>query len=155
MSYSFLPENKEVEYQRKTFLESLRLYGVPSKFIPLASSPTVTHDMYDDIETQNPGTYQEPIDVWVSFEENPTIKTLKNLGWYTKGDENIPILAHVPYMYEGVAFKPEKDDVLQIGLDDYNAKKFLIKDFRGMGHPHVIYWSCKLVKLDIDYEKKE
>lgn len=147
---SLLPGSKEVEYHRKNFLESLKLYGVPAKYIALSESPTVTHDLYDDIEVQNPGTYKVPVDVFVTFEENPTAKTLKGLGWYTKGDENIPILAHVPIVYEGQSFAPEKDDVLEIGVNGYAPKKFLIKDFRGMGHPNVIYWVCKLVKLDVD-----
>jgi hypothetical protein len=141
-----------VEYHRKNFMESLKLYGVDSTYKSITSNQSESYDLYDDIEVSKNATYSDGIPVKVTFEEVPTVKTLKNLGWYTKGDENIPILAHVPVKYEGTEFSPKKDDMLVIAADGYPSKKFLIKDFRGQGFPNVIYWVCKLVKLDVDRE---
>lgn len=148
---SFVPNSTEVDYLRKNFMETLKLYGVQAKYHPITSSTETAYDLYDDVQVESTGTYGEPLDVFVTFEEVPNIKTLKALGWYIKSDENLPMLAHVPLTYEGSPVKVKKDDIIEIVGNDYvKSRKFLIKDFRGHGFPNVVYWVCKLVNLDVN-----
>lgn len=132
-------------------METLRLYGIPAKYYQIATATSEAYDLYDDVKVKELGTYAEPIDIRVTFEISPSIKTLKSLGWYIKGEENLPIVAYVPLQYEGTIMKVGKDDIIEIVGNGYEkSRKFQIKDFKGQGFPNVVYWACNLVRLDVN-----
>jgi hypothetical protein len=140
----------EAIYLRDQFDETLRLYGIDATLIPIRrdTSTDNVYDMYDDIKTTESTTYGEPVNIQMVFEEQPTVKALKSLGWYDEG-ETLPFLGLVPIKYEGIDIMPVKDDVIEIQanpIDNFPPKKLLMKDFASRGSfPNVVYWVVKLV----------
>lgn len=135
---------QEVKYQRDMFMETLNLYGVPAKYYPIIDDNNQAYDMYDDIPTDV--AFSEYIEVPITFDEVPQVKTLKSLGWYNPS-EILPVIANLPIEYNDQGIRPKLDDKLVIESPGFPSKKFLIKDFMGRGFPDVIYWVCKLVPL--------
>lgn len=148
-----LYRNKEVEYQRANFQETLKVHGILSKLYPInREGGDNTYDFYNDIKNEN-NTYGDPITIKIVFEEVPQINTLRNLGWYVK-DESLPHLAYVPVDYidsygERILVTPIVDDKIELTdnpIDDSRSKReYLIKDFKSQGYPNTIYYICKLV----------
>lgn len=148
-----LYRDKEVEYMRDQFQETLRVHGIPSKLYPVnREGGDTVYDFYNDIKSENT-TYKDPINIKIVFQEVPQINTLRNLGWYVK-DESLPHLAYVPTEYidkygEKSLVTPIVDDKIELAdnpIDDMRStREYLIKDFKSQGYPNTIYYICKLV----------
>lgn len=79
-----------IKLQRQWFKEMTKLHGI--KVIYKAPREDKTYDMYGELETN----YYEPIITNCIFEEYPTQRTMKKLGWDSiLSDENSII--HVSY----------------------------------------------------------
>ena len=87
--------NKEdIELHREYFKEMVDLLGV----IVLYRSPKVKDiGTYGNIEA----IYDNPIPVGCIFDEYPTVKTMKKLGWNSELSESVSII-HVPYDLKGL-----------------------------------------------------
>lgn len=150
MVYQINP--KELSYHRNNFYENLKVHGIPCKIYSIHDIHSEAYDFYHDIVDEST-SFDNSINSYITYEEVPTIKTLKSLGWYVES-EALPIVAYIPVIYEdrdGVTatFSPSIDDkiVLRSNPFDTNTSEraFLLKDFKGNGFPSAIYYTCKLV----------
>lgn len=147
---------KELLYHRKNFYETLAVHGIPCTISSIGESREETHDFYGDIRVDVAHTVS--IQSRITYDETPTIHTLKSLGMYVD-DEDPPLLANIPVYYEDLSkapaeFVPKVDDLVTIVINpiDTNSstRKFLIKEFVGKGFPNVVYYICKLVPYRTD-----
>ena len=143
---------KETLYQRSQMFENMRVHGIKARITSIGSLYEGTYDFYNDI-ADSQESFDDTIDTWLTYDEVPSIKTLRSLGWYVE-TEDFPVIAYIPVLYYGrnlkvASFKPRVDDkVTLIGnpLDENpSTRDFLIKDFKGNGFPNTIYYTCKLV----------
>lgn len=85
-----------IKLQRAYFKQMCSLLGVRALYrAPRDSSKT--YNGYGELDT----FYKEPISVMCIFDEHPSQKSMKKLGWNAELQEN-PIVIHVPYDLEGV-----------------------------------------------------
>lgn len=143
---------KETLYQRKQMYENMRVHGIKATIDSIGNSHSVTYDFYNDIKSEEE-SFDDTIETWLTYEEVPSIKTLRSLGWYIE-TEDFPVIAYIPVMYlkrdgEVASFRPSVDDKVTLianPIDDNSSvRKFLIKDFKGNGFPNTIYYTVKLV----------
>lgn len=143
---------KETLYHRKQMYENMRVHGIPAHIHSIGEPHENTYDFYNDI-ADSEKSFDEDIDTWLTYEEVPSIKTLRSLGWYIE-TEDFPVIAYIPVYYatkEGkpANFRPAVDDkvILVANPIDSNSstREFLIKDFKGNGFPNTIYYTVKLV----------
>lgn len=144
--------NRELLYHRKNFYDNLRIHGTPCRIYSINNEYQAAYDFYSDIKDDNT-SFDDSIESYLTYEEVPTIKTLKSLGWYVEGEE-LPVIGYVPVHYEDkngdpATFSPSVDDKVEVRVNPYDknssVRQFLIKDFKGQGFPSVIYYTCKLV----------
>lgn len=159
-----LYRNKEVDYMRQQFQETLKVHGIPSKLYPVnRDGGDTVYDFYNDIKETPNVVYGNPINIKIVFQEVPQINTLRNLGWYIK-DEDLPYLAYIPTEYldnygDRVLITPIVDDKIELTdnpIDDTRStREYLIKDFKSQGYPNTIYYICKLVPNYINVSNVE
>lgn len=133
--------------------ENMRVHGIAARIYSIGDTYDETYDFYSDIAHQQ-DSYDEEIETWVTYEEVPSIKTLRSLGWYVE-NEDFPVIAYIPVLYytkhcsDASSFKPKVDDKIILVAnpidDNPSTREFLIKDFKGNGFPNTIYYTCKLV----------
>lgn len=147
---------KETLYHRKQMFETMKVHGIPCKIESIANQYGVAYDFYNDVVDES--SFDDSIETWLTYEEVPSIKTLRSLGWYVE-TEDFPVIAYIPVMYLGrdgnvAAFHPSVDDRVTLTANpiDENSsqRRFLIKDFKGNGFPNTIYYTCKLVPERVD-----
>lgn len=143
---------KETLYQRKQMFDNMKIHGIKAQIESIGDSYNDTYDFYNDIEDPS-ASFDARIDTWLTYDEVPTIKTLRSLGWFVETEE-FPVIAFIPVMYlkrDGsvASFKPAVDDkVILVAnpIDDNSSEReFLIKDFKGNGFPNTIYYTVKMV----------
>lgn len=104
--------------QRQYFKELVRLYGI--QVIYRAPREGKHYTTYTEIDSN----YYEPIVVGCLFDEHPTQKTLKKIGW-TSELQTESSLIHIPYdvpkIQAGALF------MIPSGLDDGKARLFRVK----------------------------
>lgn len=143
---------KETLYQRKQMYENMRTHGIKAQIESIGDVHHETYDFYNDIASSET-SFDNKIDTWLTYEEVPTIKTLRSLGWYIE-TEDFPVIAYIPVLYmerdgRPASFRPKVDDkVILVAnpMDDNSSRReFLVKDFKGNGFPNTIYYTVKLV----------
>lgn len=152
---------KEALYHRKQMFETMRVHGIPATIESIKDNYEETYDFYNDIEDHEE-SFDSAIETYLTYEEVPTIKTLRSLGWYVETEE-FPVIAYIPVMYlrktpkgdhEIASFRPAVDDRVTLVAnpidDNRSTRQFLIKDFKGNGFPNTIYYTCKLVPYRVD-----
>lgn len=147
---------KELLYHRQNFYETQRVHGIPCIIRSIGANKEDTHDFYGDVNDTT--TYQDEIATYMTYDEAPTIRTLKSLGMFVDKDDP-PILGFIPVYYQDAegnpaTFLPKVDDLIEINVStiDHNpsTRKYLIKYFEGKGFPNVIYYVCNIVPHRID-----
>ena len=93
--YGFLFKEKDIKLHRKYFEEMVSMMGVQVKY--RACRPSKTWTTYSEIDSN----YLEPIVVGCLFEEHPTPKTMKKLGWVSELETSASLIS-VPYDLEGL-----------------------------------------------------
>lgn len=83
--------------KREQFKEAAHLIGIPAKYQYFLDKHYTSH-------TEVKGTFSEPEDLDIIFEEHPPQKTLKTLGWYSEDKENRPMIAHLPFDTKNLEF---------------------------------------------------
>jgi hypothetical protein len=148
---------RETLYQRKQMYENMKIHGIKAQIDSIKDTYNDTYDFYNDIIHEET-SFDDKIDTWLTYEEVPTIKTLRSLGWYIETEE-FPVIAYIPVLYvkrDGslATFSPAVDDKVTLIANPIDPnpseRKFLIKDFRGHGFPNIIYYTVKLVPFRVD-----
>lgn len=86
-----LPQESETRMLASQIEQALNMYGAEaSLYLPESIS------MY--LDRVNPG---KGLPVKVVFDENPSKRLLKNLGWWTEDQESTPNLVYFPVSYNG------------------------------------------------------
>lgn len=143
---------KETLYHRKQMYENMRVHGIAAKIESIGDTYSETYDFYGDIADEVE-SFDTQIDTYLTYDEVPSIKTLRSLGWYIE-TEDFPVIGYIPVYYstrdgKPASFRPAVDDkVILVAnpLDDNSSvREFLIKDFKGNGFPNTIYYTVKLV----------
>lgn len=148
---------KETLYHRRQMYDNMRTHGIVATIESIGDEYEETYDFYNDIADEHT-SFDNTISTYLTYEEVPSIKTLRSLGWYIE-TEDFPVIAYIPVLYmkrDGTpaSFRPAVDDkvILTANPIDSNSseRKFLIKDFKGNGFPNTIYYTCKLVPYRVD-----
>lgn len=148
---------KETLYQRRQMYDTMRIHGIAARIKSIGDTYEETYDFYNDIVDEQQ-SFDNMINTWLTYEEVPSIKTLRSLGWYIE-TEDFPVIAYIPVLYlerDGTpaSFRPAVDDevILTANPIDKNSseRKFLIKDFKGNGFPNTIYYTVKLVPMRVN-----
>lgn len=143
---------KETLYHRKQMYDNMRIHGISAKIESIGNNYGETYDFYNDIIDQEK-SFDDTIDTWLTYDEVPSIKTLRSLGWYIE-TEDFPVIAYIPVYYickdgSPASFRPAVDDKVILVAnpidDNSSTREFLIKDFKGNGFPNTIYYTVKLV----------
>ena len=110
---------EDIKLYREWFKEMCSLIGIKVRYrYPLPN--TKTYSLYGELDT----CYSEEIkDVGIIFEEHPTERTMKKLGWTSEVDEGMSII-HVPYDLIGI----QSGCLVKIpaGLDNAEPRTFRI-----------------------------
>jgi len=148
---------KEVLYHRKQMYENMKVHGISAVIDSIKDSYLDTYDFYNDIVGEET-SFDRTINTFITYEEVPSIRTLKSLGWYVETEE-FPVVAYIPVLYiresgKPADFRPAVDDKVTLvsnPIDDNSStRSFLIKDFKGNGFPNTIYYTVKLVPFRAD-----
>lgn len=143
---------RETLYHRKQMYENMKVHGIRAQIESIGDTYDDTYDFYNDIIHEET-SFDNKIDTWITYEEVPSIKTLRSLGWYIE-TEDFPVIAYIPVLYvkrDGslASFRPAVDDKVTLIANpiDKNSseRSFLIKDFKGNGFPNTIYYTVKMV----------
>jgi len=145
--------SRETLYHRKQFYENMIVHGISCRIYSLKRNDEEAYDFYNDIRDEELSYDDNFIESRINYEELPTIKTLKSLGWYIDG-ENFPAIGYIPVVYmdkdgQLTVYTPQKDDKIVVVAnpvdDNSSVRSFLLKDFVGNGFPNVIYYTCNMV----------
>lgn len=147
---------RETLYHRKQMYENMKVHGIKAQIDSIKDTYEDTYDFYNDIIHEE-NSFDDKINTWITYEEVPSIKTLRSLGWYIE-TEDFPVIAYVPVLYvkrDGTlaSFHPSVDDKVTLvanPIDPNSSERvFLIKDFKGNGFPNTIYYTVKLVPMRV------
>lgn len=112
-----LLNKKNIELNRKYFTQMTNLLGI--NVLYRAPRESKTYNDYAELDS----TYYEPIIVGVIYDEHPTQKTMKKLGWNHELADTTTII-HVPYDLEkiqtGALF------IIPSGLDNTEGRVFRV-----------------------------
>lgn len=76
---------------RKRYDEALQMMGIPAKYqYPLMPGTNVQGETVVD-------SYSDPEDIFIFFEGNPKVTTLKRLGWVVDNSDQLPLLIHCSF----------------------------------------------------------
>ena len=116
-----LIKEKNVKLQRFYFKQAVKLIGIQTLY--RAPRKDKHYNGYGELDT----FFFEPVKVGVIFEDNPTIWTLRTLGWDTELQEGENLI-HVPYDVPGL----ESGGVFEIpsGIDHTEPRRFRILKMR-------------------------
>ena len=127
--------NPDIKLQRTYFKEMCKLIGI--NCIYRAVKPGKKYTTYSELDTN----FEKPVLLSCIFDEHPTQKTLKKIGWVSELQEGSSII-HIPYdtpsIQQGCLF------TLPSGIDDGKGRLFrLIKISNIMVYPASI--ACEIV----------
>ena len=130
-----LYNKQKLDLQRKYFNQMLRMIGI--KVIHYAPLPGKRYTTYAEIKT----CFEPPVVTGCVFDEHPTQKTMKKLGWNSERQEDASLIS-VPYdlahVQAGSIF------ALPSGIDNAEARLFRVVEMSTiMLYPASI--TCKLV----------
>lgn len=130
-----LYNKQNLDLQRTYFKQMLRMIGI--KVIHYAPLPGKRYTTYAEIKT----CFEPPIVTGCIFEEHPTQKTMKKLGWDSERQEDASLISvpyDLPHVQAGSIF------ALPSGIDNAEARLFRVVEMSTiMLYPASI--TCKLV----------
>lgn len=133
--FGILYNEENLKLQRNAFNEMLRLVGI--QVIHYAPRPGKHYTTYAEIKTN----FEDPVVTGCIFEEHPTQKTMKKLGWNAEQQEEASLIS-VPYDLANV--QAGSIFVLPSGIDNAQGRLFRVVDMSTiMMSPACI--TCKLV----------
>lgn len=107
-----------IKLHREWFKQMCKLLGINVQYrAPIDSSKT--YNLYSELDTN----YTQPITVSCIYDEHPTQKTMRMLGWNAETNDNTTVI-HVPYdlpnLQAGCLF------ILPAGLDHAQPRIFKV-----------------------------
>lgn len=136
----------DIKLHRKWFKEMVRLIGINVIF----KAPTL--DKQYNTQGEMVSKYHSPIVVGCIFEEHPTQKTTKRLGWNSEQIENSSLI-HLPFDLEGL----EKGALVIVpsGIDNTQGRVFRIASISNI----MIYpasFACEIVpEWETNYDRTQ
>lgn len=113
-----LISEQNIKLNRSFFKEFLRLHGLNVTYrAPIPTSKT--YNMYGELDTN----YKQPVVVRCIYDEHPTQKTMRKLGWNTELAET-SVVIHVPYDLEEI--QAGGLFVIPSGLDKSEGRVFKV-----------------------------
>lgn len=137
--YGLLLNQKDILIQRKYFEEMTQLIGV--RVIHRAPRKGKSYTTYGEIDSN----YFEPEVVGCIFDEHPTQRTMKRLGWNAELETNASIIS-VPYDLNGL----QKGSLFVIpsAFDNTKGRLFRVEEISG-----IMIYPCSLTcRLVPEYE---
>lgn len=133
--YGLLLNGNNIKIHRQYFKEMVRLIGVQT--IYRAPRPSKSWTTYAEIDSN----YFNPILVGCIFDEHPTQRTLKKMGWVSELQDSSSII-HVPYDLDGL--QKGALFIIPSGLDDGKGRIFRVETISNiMVYPASI--ACEIV----------
>lgn len=130
----------EIRIHRQYFREMVKLHGIYVLF--RAPKDDKHYTTFGELDSN----YEEPILVGCLFDEHPTQKTFKKLGWMSELDGNSSMI-HVDYDLEGLQVGALF--IIPSGLDDGKGRLFrVVRMMNDMVYPASI--TCEIVPEYID-----
>ena len=127
--------NKDIKLHRTYFKEMVKLLGI--KVVYRAPKPGKSYTNFTEIQSN----YESPIVVGCIFEEHPTQKTMKKLGWDSElqTEESLIHVAYdTPGIQNGALF------IIPSGLDYTKGRLFRVTELRvGIVYPASV--TCRIV----------
>ncbi|AMM44838.1 hypothetical protein SP15_039 [Bacillus phage SP-15] len=137
----FTPDNQEFDLLAGFFNEAAHLLGNPVK---VKLSQLTGRDFYSDPEYE----HSLPKEIDIIFEDNPRVKTLKDLHWYNEDAEVLPVIAYISSKdVNNFNLNPLEGTVVELPYKiggKHQTSIFEIQEPKGFG-PNQVYWVCKLV----------
>ena len=134
--------NPDAKLHRKYFEEMIKLQGI--YVIYRSPKPDKHYTTYNEIES----SYNEPILVGCIFDDHPTQKTLRKMGWAAELQENASII-HVPYdlpdIQVGALFE------VPSGLDNGKGRLFRVISMSNI----MIYPASLSCEIALEYESND
>lgn len=137
--YGLLLNEKDILLHRQYFQEMVMMLGV--KVIHRAPRQGKTYTTYSEIESN----YFEPEVVGCIFDEHPTQRTMKKLGWVSELDGNASIIS-VPYDLKGL--QQGSLFIVPSAFDNSKGRLFRVVEITSM----MIYPCSLTCKLVPEYE---
>jgi hypothetical protein len=137
--YGLLLNEKDILLHRQYFQEMVMMLGV--KVIHRAPRQGKTYTVYSEIESN----YFEPEVVGCIFDEHPTQRTMKKLGWVSELDGNASIIS-VPYDLKGL--QQGSLFIVPSAFDNSKGRLFRVVEITSM----MIYPCSLTCKLVPEYE---
>lgn len=137
---------KDIDLMRRMALEAIFSTGITVDFYRCCEDKS---DMYQDPKC----VWDDAVQISAIFEDNPKIKVLKDLGWYTEDEEIRPQIIYIP-MYKDWTMK-ELFDVKSNSLihihyfGQEEPREFRITE-KKMDSVYGVYWICKLAPERLD-----
>lgn len=130
----------DIRQHRQYFREMVKLLGI--RVLYRAPKPGKKYTTYAEIDAM----YEQPILVGCIFDEHPSQRTLRKMGWMSELNENSSFI-HVDYdlpgLQQGGMF------IVPSGLDDGNGRLFrIVKMVTSIVYPASI--TCEIVPEYID-----
>ncbi len=131
------PNTTEINLLRDMFLEAGYLHGHEA-IITIYTS-------YTDGDAGS-GVMGDPLTFsgGIFFEENPSVKLLKSLGWYVEDEEILPSIVYIPAKYDDrfIFVRPSSKITVRVG--DTFLKDYKISSVKS---PYVnpVFYTCKLI----------
>jgi hypothetical protein len=128
------PVSAEVNLLRDIFVDAVTLVG--------QECSVVIYTKYADDDFN--GVLSDPVtyNSGVFFDENPSVRTLKSLSWYTEDTDVLPCLLYLPAEMSGVKVDVRDGSKITIKYGAFN-KNYRISSVRSP-YTNVIYYTCKL-----------
>lgn len=133
--YGLLLKQNDILLQRRYFEELVKMIGI--QVIHRAPRPSKHYTTYAEIESN----YYEPERVGCIFDEYPTQRTMKKLGWNSELSENAAVIS-VPYDLNGI--QQGSLFIVPSAFDTTKGRLFRVVEITGiMIYPCSL--TCKLV----------
>lgn len=81
---------KDARLFRFFFKEMAKLRGISVKYRYVEDTETTIHAEFES-------KLSEPIDMDIIFNENPSVNTLKTIGWVSENPDDKPYIAQIPF----------------------------------------------------------
>lgn len=146
-NFGLLIHENDIKLHRQYFKEMCKLLGV-NVIYRSPKNANAKYTTYGEIDT----IYNPPVVVGCIFDEYPTQKTLKKMGWVSELSENSSII-HVPYdldnLQQGSLF------IVPSGIDNARGRLFRVVNITNiMTYPASI--ACEIVpEYENTFEKSQ
>ena len=130
------PDANETDLLQNIFADAAFLTGDP------CSLELYLSYVDDDLNT---GILSDPVsyETNIFFEENPSVRTLKSLSWYSEDEEILPSIVYMPVKVGDIKIQIREGSKVVISIGTFK-KEYKISSIKAP-YNSVIFYTCKLV----------